>query len=64
MEGTLLLLKAGPRFLGLGNRSVLRSESMCDYIDNLLWCCVFNGFTTQSCFVSAYHGDRATYFVL
>ena len=37
MEGTLRLLKAGPCFLGLGIRSVLRSESMCDYIDNLLW---------------------------
>lgn len=64
MEGTLLLLKAGPCFLGLGIRSVLRSESMCDYIDNLLLWCVFNGFTAQACFVSMCHGDRAAYFVL
>jgi len=30
---------------------------MCDYIDNVLWWCVFNGFTAQSCFVSMCHGD-------
>lgn len=64
MEGTWRLLKAGPCFLGLGIRSVLCSESMCDYIDNLLWWCVFYGFIVQACFVSMYRGDRAAYFVL